>query len=278
MTDFIQLDQPRPGVTLVTLNRPERMNAMAFDVMIPFRETLERINHDNDTRVVVVTGAGHGFCSGADLTDSGRIPNIDGLTAPTISLRAMELLDDVILTIRKLHQPVIGAINGAAIGGGFCLSLAFDIRVASESAYFRAAGINNGLSSTELGLSYLLPRAVGSSRAFEIMLTGRDVDAEEAERIGLVSRVVAPDKLLDSCYETAERIIGWSRVGVEVAKRVLWSGLDSSSLEAHIRHEGISQLFVRNLTGNFEEMIRARREGRTPVYLDDPRQKAPPRS
>jgi enoyl-CoA hydratase len=190
--------------------------------------------------------------------------------------RAMELLDDVILTIRKLHQPVIGAINGAAIGGGFCLALAFDIRVASEAAYFRAAGINNGLSSTELGLSYLLPRAVGSSRAFEIMLTGRDVDAQEAERIGLVSRVVPPDELLDSCYDTAERIIGWSRVGVEVAKRVLWAGLDSSSLEAHIRHEGISQLYVRNLTGNFEEMIRARREGRKPVYLDDASQKAAP--
>ncbi|HET6963868.1 MAG TPA: enoyl-CoA hydratase [Acidimicrobiales bacterium] len=275
--EFLKVEQPRPGITLVTLNRPERMNAMAFDVMIPFKEALERINHDNDTRVVVVTGEGRGFCSGADLTNSGAIPNIDGLTVPTISLRAMELLDDVILTIRKLHQPVIGAINGAAIGGGFCLSLAFDIRVASEAAYFRAAGINNGLSSTELGLSYLLPRAIGSSRAFEIMLTGRDVDAVEAERIGLVSRVVAPDKLLESCYDTAERIIGWSRVGVEVAKRVLWSGLDSSSLEAHIRHEGISQLYVRNLTGNFEEMIRARREGRTPVYLDDASQKAPPR-
>lgn len=276
--DFIEVDQPRPQVTRVTLNRPERMNAMAFDVMIPFREALERIHHDNDTRVVVVTGAGRGFCSGADLTDSGRIPNIDGLTVPTISLRAMELLDDVILTIRKLHQPVIGAINGAAIGGGFCLSLAFDIRIASEEAYFRAAGINNGLSSAELGLSYLLPRAVGSSRAFEIMLTGRDVGALEAERIGLVSRVVPAEGLLDSCYETAERIIGWSRVGVEVAKRVLWSGLDSSSLESHIRHEGIAQLYVRNLTGNFEEMIRARKEGRTPVYLDDASQKSPPRA
>jgi enoyl-CoA hydratase len=271
------VDRPLPGVTLVTLDRPERMNAMAFDVMIPFREALEEIHYDNDTRVVVVTGAGHGFCSGADLTDAGTVPNIDGLTVPTISLRAMELLDDVILTIRKLHQPVIGAINGAAIGGGFCLSLAFDIRVASETAYFRAAGINNGLSSTELGLSYLLPRAIGSSRAFEIMLTGRDVDATEAERIGLVSRVVAPGELLPSCYETAERIIGWSRVGVEVAKRVLWAGLDSSSLEAHMRHEGISQLYVRNLTGNFEEMIRARREGRKPVYLDDASQQAPPR-
>jgi enoyl-CoA hydratase len=275
---FLKVETPRPGITLVTLNRPERMNAMAFDVMIPFREALERIHHDNETRVVVVTGAGRGFCSGADLTDSGTIPNIDGLTVPTISMRAMELLDDVILTIRKMHQPVIGAINGAAIGGGFCLSLAFDIRVASDAAYFRAAGINNGLSSTELGLSYLLPRAIGSSRAFEIMLTGRDVDAAEAERMGLVSQVVPGPDLLDACYQMADRIIGWSRTGVEIAKRVLWAGLDSTSLEAHIRHEGIAQLYVRNLTGNFEEMIRARREGRTPVYLDDVSQKAPPRS
>jgi enoyl-CoA hydratase len=270
---YLLVDKPRPHVTLVTLNRPERMNAMAFDVMIPFREALEEINHDNDTRVVIVTGAGHGFCSGADLTDSGRVPNIDGLTVPAVSLRAMELLDDVIMTIRRLHQPVIGAINGAAIGGGFCLSLAFDIRVASEDAYFRAAGINNGLSSTELGLSYLLPRAIGASRAFEIMLTGRDVDAEEAERIGLVSEAVRGDRLLDACFDIAERIIGWSRVGVEIAKRLLWSSLDSSSLESHMRHEGVAQLYVRNLTGNFEEMIRARREGRVPVYLDDAAQK-----
>jgi enoyl-CoA hydratase len=169
---------------------------------------------------------------------------------------------------------VIGAINGAAIGGGFCLSLAFDMRIASEDAYWRAAGINNGLSSTELGLSYLLPRAVGSSRAFEIMLTGRDVDAAEADRIGLVSQVVPPDQLLEASYAVAERIIGWSRVGVEMAKRVLWSSLDASSLSAHMSHEAVAQLYVRNLTGNFEEMIRARKEGRTPVYLDDVRQKS----
>ena len=274
---FVTVGKPRPHISLVTLNRPERMNAMAFDVMIPFKEALEEISYDNDTRVVVVTGAGHGFCSGADLTDSGRIPNIDGLTVPSISLRAMELLDDVVLAIRKMHQPVIGAINGAAIGGGFCLSLAFDIRVAGDAAYFRAAGINNGLSSTELGLSYLLPRAIGASRAFEIMLTGRDVDAEEASRIGLVSDVVPGEKLLEHCYDVADRIIGWSRLGVEMAKRVLWYSLDASSLEAHMRHEGVAQLYVRNLTGNFEEMIRARKDGRTPVYLDDVSQKAPPK-
>ena len=265
---FVLIDRPRPGIALVTLNRPERMNAMAFDVMIPFRETLEEISYDNDVRVVVITGAGHGFCSGADLEDPGMLPNVDGLTVTSIARRALELLDDVILTLRRMHQPVIGAINGAAIGGGLCLSLATDIRIASESAYFRAAGINNGLTASELGLSYLLPRAIGSSRAFDIMLTGRDVDAVEAERIGLVSRTVPGDQLLETSYELAERIIGFSRVGIECTKRLLWSSLDAGSLSSHMDHEGHAQLYVRLTTQNFEEAIRARREKRTPEFKD----------
>src|SRR3954468_15796400 len=231
---FVLVDKPRPEISLVTLNRPERMNAMAFDVMIPLREALEEVSRDNETRVVVLTGAGHGFCSGADLEDSGHVPNIGGLTRTTIALRSMELLDDVIMALRKMHHPVIAAINGAAIGGGFCLSLAAGTRIASDAAYFRAAGINNGLTSTELGISYLLPRAIGSSRAFEIMLTGRDVDAAEAERIGLVSEQVSGEQLLAAAVEVGTRIAGWSRPGVEMAKRVLWSSLDASSLEAHM--------------------------------------------
>ena len=265
---FVLVDRPRPHVTLITLNRPERMNAMAFDVMIPFRETLEEVSLDNDTRVVVITGAGHGFCSGADLEDSGHVPNIAGLTRPSIAYRSMDLLDDVIMAIRRMHQPVIGAVNGAAIGGGFCLAVACDIRVAAEEAYFRAAGINNGLTSTELGISYLLPRAIGSSRAFEIMLTGRDVDGAEAERIGLVSRTVPQESLLDTCYELAERMIGFSRVGVESTKRLLWSSFEAGSLASHMDHEGHAQLFVRLTTQNFEEAIRARRDKRPPVYED----------
>ena len=265
---FILIDKPRPDVALITLNRSERMNAMAFDVMIPLREALETLSHDNDVRVVVLTGAGHGFCSGADLEDSGIVPNIDGLTVTSIARRALELLDDVILAIRKMHQPLIGAINGAAIGGGFCLACACDIRVASDAAYFRAAGINNGLTASELGISYLLPREVGSARAFDIMLTGRDVDAAEAERIGLVSRVVPGATLLDECYALAERINGFSRVGVEVTKRMLWSSLDAASMHAHMDHEGIAQLYVRLTTQNFEEAIRARKEKRTPEYRD----------
>jgi enoyl-CoA hydratase len=268
MTDFVRVERPLDHVALVTLNRPERMNAMAFDVMVPLRETLEWVSADNDVRVVVLTGAGHGFCSGADLEDPGRLPDIDGLTLPTIALRSMELLERVITTIRTMHQPVIAAVNGAAIGGGFCLALACDIRVAATSAYFRAAGINNGLTASELGLSYLLPRAIGSARAAEVMLTGRDVSSEEADRIGLVARTVTDEELLAASYAIAERIVGFSRPGIELTKRMLASSLDASSLSAHMGHEGLAQLFVRLTTRNFEEAVTARKEQRAPEYKD----------
>lgn len=270
-SEFVLLDHPRPQVALITLNRPERMNSMAFDVMIPLKAVLDEVRHDNSVRAVVLTGAGRGFSSGADHKSAGAVPHVDGLTRPTFGLRSMELLDDVILALRKLHQPVIAAVNGAAIGGGLCLALAADIRIASADAYFRAAGINNGLTASELGLSYLLPRAIGSSRAFEIMLTGRDVDADEAERIGLVSRQVPADELLDTCYATAERIAEFSRPGVELTKRTLWSGLDAGSLESHMHAEGLGQLYVRLLTTNFEEAVAARKEQRAPVFTDDKR-------
>ena len=216
--------------------------------------------------MVVLTGAGRGFSSGADHKSAGAVPHVDGLTRPTYALRSMELLDDVILALRRLHQPVIAAVNGAAIGGGLCLALAADIRVAASGAYFRAAGINNGLTASELGLSYLLPRAIGSSRAFELMLTGRDVDADEAERIGLVSRTVPEEDLLEVCYQIAEAIAAFSRPGVELTKRTLWSGLDAASLEGHMQAEGLGQLYVRLLTDNFEEAVAARAEKRAPVF------------
>lgn len=265
---FVVVDTTHPHVAVVTLNRPERMNAMAFDVMVPFRDTLREIGSDNDVRVVIITGSGTGFCSGADLEDPGSIPNIAGLTVPTIALRSMEMLDDVISTIRRLHQPVIAAVNGPAIGGGFCLALAADIRVAADAAYFRAAGINNGLTAAELGLSYLLPRTIGQSRAAEIMLTGRDVSAEEADRIGLLARVVPEADLMSACFEMADRIIGWSRAGIELTKRQLWNSLDASNLQSHMDAEGLAQLFVRITTQNFQESIAARRGRRSPEFRD----------
>jgi enoyl-CoA hydratase len=266
---FVLVDHPRPHTALITLNRPERMNSMAFDIMVPLAEVLAQLHHDNDVRVVVLTGAGRGFSSGADHKSAGAVPHVQGLTRPTYALRSMEILDEVILAMRRLHQPVIAAVNGAAIGGGLCLALAADIRVAASGAYFRAAGINNGLTASELGLSYLLPRAIGSSRAFEIMLTGRDVDAAEAERIGLVSRQVPADDLLPTCYEMAARIAGFSRPGTELTKRTLWTGLDAGTLEGHMQAEGLGQLYVRLLTANFEEAVAARAENRAPVFTDE---------
>ena len=264
---FVRVEKPRPHIALVTLDRPERMNAMAFDVMVPLRETLEGIGTDNEVRVVVLTGAGRGFCAGADLVDAGYPPGIDGLALPSIGLRSMKLLEDVVSAVRSLPQPVIAAVNGAAIGGGFCLAVSCDIRLASTEAYFRAAGINNGLTASELGLSYLLPRAIGASRAFEIMLTGRDVDAAEAASMGLVSKAVAPELLLEECFAVAERIAAFSHVGVQLTKQTLRSGLDASSLASHMEHEGLAQLYVRLTTKNFEEAITARREGRAPEFL-----------
>jgi enoyl-CoA hydratase len=146
--------------------------------------------------------------------------------------------------------------------------MATDIRIAAEGAYFRAAGINNGLTAAELGLSFTLPRAIGSSRAFEIMLSGRDVDAAEAAAIGLVSRSVPRADLLEQCYALADRIIGYSQLGVELTKQMLWAGLEAGSMHSHMNHEGHAQLFVRMTTRNFEEAIKARRDKRKPEFKD----------
>jgi enoyl-CoA hydratase len=265
---FIRIEKPRPHTSVITMNRPERMNSMAFDLMVPLHEALDEVGRDNDTWCVILTGTGRGFCSGADTQDLEPPPNVDGLTLTRIATRAMSFLADLVPKMRRMPQPVIGAINGAAIGGGMCLSLGCDIRIAGESAYFRAAGINNGLTATELGLSFLLPRAIGSTRAFDIMLSGRDVSAHEASEIGLVSRTVADDALLDTALDLADQINGWSTQGVSLTKRMMWAGMETGSLDAAIELESHTQLFVRMTTQNFEEATRARKEGRKPDFKD----------
>lgn len=262
---MVLVDRPQPNVALVTLNRPERMNSMAFDVMVPLKAALAAITYDNDVRVVVLTGAGRGFSSGADHKSAGAVPHVQGLTRPSYALRSMELLDEVILAMRRLHQPIIAAVNGAAIGGGLCLALAADIRVASAGAYFRAAGINNGLTASELGLSYLLPRAIGSSRAFEIMLTGRDVDAAEAERIGLVIESVPDAALLERAYEKAAEIMQNSPIGVALTKEGMWSALEIPGLQAAIDMENRQQIMA-TFSDDAQETLRARAEKRAPRY------------
>jgi len=265
---YIRIEKPRPHTSMIVMDRPERMNSMAFDLVMPLHDALEEVANDNDAWCVILTGAGRGFCSGADAEYHEPPPNIEGLTLTRIATRAMRIMADLVPAMRRMPQPVIAAVNGAAVGGGMCLSLGADIRIAGESAYFRAAGINNGLTATELGLSFLLPRAVGSSRAFEIALSGRDVSAQEAAGMGLVSRVVPDDELLESALDLADQINGWSTQGVALTKRIMWAGLETGSLEAAIELESHTQLFVRMTTQNFEEATRARKQGRKPDFKD----------
>ncbi len=265
---YIRIEKPRPHTSVIIMDRPKRMNSLAFDLVVPLNEAIDQVAQDNDTWTVILTGTGQAFCSGADTRDLNPPPNSEGLTLTRMATRAMTVIANLIPAMRHMPQPLIGAINGAAIGGGLCLSLGCDIRIAAESAYFRAAGINNGLTATELGMSFLLPRAVGSTRAFEIMLSGRDVSAKEAAEIGLVSRTVPDDKLLDNALDLADQINGWSTQGVSLTKRMMWAGMETGSLDAAIELESHTQLFVRLTTKNFEEATRARKEGRKPDFKD----------
>ncbi|HEY8495082.1 MAG TPA: enoyl-CoA hydratase-related protein, partial [Myxococcota bacterium] len=251
-----------------TLNRPDRLNALSFDVVLPLHDALERVAGDPDVWALILTGAGRGFCSGLDLEDHGVPPGIAGMPMSRIAMRAMSLFAELVPRIRALAPPVIAAVNGAAYGGGLCLAVGADIRLAAASARFCAAGVRNGLTNTELGLSWILPRLVGASRAFELLLTGREIDAAEAERIGLVARVVPDEALLDEALETAARLCELSPHGVAMTKRVLWSNLETASLHAGMDLENRNQLLVRMTTGNLDEAIRARREGRKPRFAD----------
>ena len=266
---YVEVSDPRPHVRQITLNRPERMNAMSFDTIIPLREALEAAGQDNDCWVVILTGNGRRV-----LLRAGP----GGRRGPTPRRRA----DPVPPGhpghgVLRRHRPPDAQAAPAGDRGrstarpsaaACACRWATDIRIAGQSAYWRAAGINNGLGAVELGLSWTLSRAIGSSRAFEICLSGRDVHAEEAERIGLVSRTVPDAELLDTTYELAERICGFSTHGVSMTKKVLWSALEVGSLEAALDMENRNQLLVRLTTQNLEEYIRSRREGRTPTYLD----------
>jgi len=267
-SELIEIESPRPHTTIIRMNRPERINSMAFELMVPLAEAFERVDEDNDTTCVILTGTGAGFCSGADTRDSMPPPNSAGMTLSRIATKAMTTLSDLVPRMRKMNKPVIAAINGAAIGGGMCLTLGADIRIAGESAYFRAAGINNGLTANELGLSFLLPRAIGATRAFELMLSGRDVSAKEAAEIGLVSTTVPDDRLIEEALDLADQINGWSTQGVALTKRLMWAGLETNSLQAAIEMESHTQLYVRLTTKNFEEATKARAEGRPPNFLD----------
>ncbi|MGZ4241685.1 MAG: enoyl-CoA hydratase-related protein [Actinomycetota bacterium] len=266
----VRVDKRSDHVTVVTLDRPEVLNAMSVELCDDLLAALDAVGRDNRCRVLVLTGAGRGFCSGLDLDDHGVLPNIDGLTVPRLGPLAMRHYSRLTPAMRRVPQPIIAAINGPAYGGGMCLALAADIRIAGASALFNATGLVNGLTSTELGASWLLPRLIGASHANDILLTGRVVDAPEALRLGLVSRIVSNERLLDEALETAESMSRFSIYGLQMTKRALWANLEVSSLDTAIEFEDRNQLML-GYTDNLPEAIRARNEGRAPVFTDVPR-------
>lgn len=266
----VTLEKPRPHVGVIRLNRPERLNAMSVQLCLDLKETLEQVGLDNSCRVIILTGAGRAFCSGLDLKDPSVIPNIDGLTIPRIGPKAMRIYSQLVPLMRHTPQPIIAAINGPAYGGGLCLSLGADLRIAAASAVFNATGIVNGLTSTELGVSWLLPRLIGAAHSNDILFTGRRVDAAEALRMGLVSRVVPDEQVLDTALEMAERMCAFSPYGLQMTKQVVWANLENSSLVAAIELEDRNQLML-GMTDNLPEAITAFDQKRTPVYTDEPR-------
>jgi enoyl-CoA hydratase len=255
------------GVRVLTLDRPERLNAMSLPLIDDLHAALDEVRDDPDARVLVLTGAGRGFCAGLDLVDlspSGSNPG-GGRGRVQRGMDLQQRIAALVPKLRGLRIPVIAAVNGAASGGGLALALASDVRIAASSARFNVAFVRIGLSGCDIGVSWLLPRSIGASRAFELLLTGRMVESDEAERIGLVTRVVDDAQLLEAAMTTARQICANSPTGVWMTKEVMWSNLEVGSLQAGIDLENRTQIMT-SFTEDMGEAVGAFLEKRPPVF------------
>jgi enoyl-CoA hydratase len=263
--DTLQVDQPQEGVTRLTLDRPERLNAMNASLIADLHEALATVAGDRGCRVVILTGAGRGFCAGLDLAGYGTAPGPEAHDRVGATFATQTDIAALVPRLRTLPQPVIAAVNGPAAGGGLALALASDIRVASASARFNVAFVRLGLSGCDIGVSWLLPRLIGAARAWELMLTGRIIDAPEADRIGLVLRVVTDDELQNAALETAGLIAANAPWGVRMTKEVMWSQLEVGSLQAGIDLENRTQV-LSSMTNDMQEAVAAFLQKRPPHY------------
>jgi enoyl-CoA hydratase/carnithine racemase len=254
------IEQPVDGVLVVTLNRPDRLNAMT-NQMFDELEQLAQAHKFSDLRALIVTGAGRAFCAGFDLGDADGLSSLSPLGMLTQQEHAARALSG----LRSLPMPVIAAVNGAATGGGLALALAADIRIGSPGARFNAAFVRIGLSAGDLGTSWLLPRLIGPARAAEFCYTGRFMEAEEAERVGLLNRVVPDEALLDSALELAGQIAANSPGGVQLSKRALQANLEAASFVAALELENRGQALL-SRGSDFTEALSAFKEKRAPRF------------
>ncbi|HEY2195139.1 MAG TPA: enoyl-CoA hydratase-related protein [Actinomycetospora sp.] len=257
----LRLDRPRDGVVVLTLDRPDRFNAMTDTMFAELETVATRLDREDGVRVVVVTGAGRAFCGGYDLADAEELTSLGAIGMLDLQERAARALT----AVRSIRVPVIAAVNGAAAGGGLALALAADIRLGSPAAKFNAAFVRIGLSAGDLGTSWLLPRLIGPAATAEFVFTGRLMEAEEAARTGLLNRIVPAEELLDAAVEMAGLISANSPAGVRMSKRALQSNMEVSSYAAALELENRGQALLTR-TEDMPEALSAMREKRSPEF------------
>jgi len=255
-------------IGLITLNRPDRLNALSHTLVRELHELFNELDEDLDIRVLLLTGAGRGFCAGADLKGGDDEGAWDDRLGPIQSqYRLQQGYASLVIRLRQIPQPVIAAVNGPAAGGGLCLALASDVRYASESARFNCAFVKLGLSGCEMGSSYFLPKLVGASMAAELMYTGRLVDSKEALKIGLVSKVEPDGEVVQAARELALEMLTNAPFALRMTKEVFNFGLCAPSLEHQIHMENRTQT-VNFFTDDFREGAMSFLERRAAEYRD----------
>jgi enoyl-CoA hydratase len=258
------IDRPRPQILRITLNRPERMNALTYEVVQRFNETLDALVEDSDTRVVIVTGNGRGFCSGQDMKAAAERMKPGKATVVT-RFAAQTRFGSMAQRMARLPQPVICAVNGAAVGAGMAIALGADIRIGTPDTRFLIGSVSIGLAAGESGISYWLPRWIGPARAFEVMLTGRPIEAQEALETGLILRSVDPAALQDAAIAQAEAILANAPFAVAQTKRIMRRNLDAASLDMALDIENPTQILT-STTDDYREAVIAFNEKRPPDF------------
>lgn len=249
MPEGLRLDAPAAGVRVLRLARPDVLNALSDALVAELGAALDAVAADPSCRVLVLTGEGRGFCAGFDLRLAGQAPGQAEHGEVLAWTRRQEAFAGLVTRLRALPQPVIAAVNGPANGGGMALALACEIRIAARAASFNAAFVKVGMSGCDMGVSWLLPRCVGLSNSFHILLTGRMVDSAEALRIGLVSEVVDDAQLLPRAVALAGEIAANDAFATWMTKRGGWANAEAASLQAAIELENRTQILARSTGG-----------------------------
>ncbi|MFW9939322.1 MAG: enoyl-CoA hydratase/isomerase family protein [Candidatus Thorarchaeota archaeon] len=265
------------GIGILSLNRPEKLNAISFQMEEEIHQVLDYLMVNLECRILILRGEGRAFSAGTDLQE-GLILNSKKTAEKYAKFHFLDIseplkrkiyhqwyITQIITKMRKIPQPIIAALHGSVVGGGFAFAMAADIRIAAEETKFINASINIGLTGADMGGSYFLPRLIGLSRAVEILYTGRDISGKEAEKIGFVSKVIKNENLLDEALILAEEMLTKSPLGLRMTKEALNLSLDSPSLDNILQFEN-SSIVLAFSSKDVNEAASAFFEKRNPKY------------